>query len=296
MMHARAVQRLVGVVATLRGREDALDAWIAGALASARATWPGLERHDETFDDFLAEKVRALPEPDAYEALRTGDLYLAHACLACDAAAVEAFVSALFPRLDRQLARVRTPAAIADDVKSALREQLFFGRTSRAQAPLLAGYSGRGDLASWLRSIGLRMASRARHDVDRNVVLESNDGAILTPTEPELELLRRTYAPRLETALVEALGDLPERDRELLRQHYLDALSLEAVAALHGVHRATAARWLADARTSVLRGVEDTLRAEGPLTDSELESLLRSVAREIAPSLTRILAIPRPPH
>ena len=290
MIHARAIERLVGAVASLRGDEEALDAWIAGALASARATWPGLERHDDAFVEFLVDKVGALPEPDAYEALRTGDLYLVHACLARDPAAVEAFVAALFPRLQRQLARVRTPAAIAEDVESALREQLFFPRAARAQAPLLAGYSGRGDLASWLRSIGLRMASRARHEGDRNVALESNVGTAEAASEPEIELLRRTYAPRLETAMVEALGDLPDRDRELLRQHYIDALSLEAVAALHGVHRATAARWLADARSSVLRGVEDTLRAEGPLTDSELESLLRTVAREIAPSLTRILA------
>lgn len=292
MIHTRAVQRLVGVVPAT---EAVLDAWIAGVLASARATWPGLEAHDETFVDVLVEKVCALSEPEAYESLRTGDLYLAHACLSRDASAVEAFVATLFPRLDRQLARVRTPPAIADDVKSTLREQLFFPRASGA--PLLAGYSGRGDLASWLRSIGLRMASRARHEGDRNVAFDSSaGGAARLVAEPELELLRRTYAPRLETAMASALEDLPERDRMLLRQHYIDALSLEAVAALHGVHRATAARWLADARTSVLRGVEDTLRAEGPLTDSELESLLRSVAREIAPSLTRILAVPRPPH
>jgi RNA polymerase sigma-70 factor (ECF subfamily) len=93
--------------------------------------------------------------------------------------------------------------------------------------------------------------------------------------DPELAYLRSRYARELEGALSMALEGLSPRERNLLRQHYRDGLSLDAVARLYRVHRATAARWLADVRQAVLVRVRDTLRAGGALSDSELDSIVR---------------------
>jgi len=105
----------------------------------------------------------------------------------------------------------------------------------------------------------------------------------------ELEYVRTKYASRFREAFVPALEALSARQRNLLRQHYIDGVSLEALAGLYRVHRATAARWLADARQAVLSHVREGLRTQGALTDSELESLLRVAQTDFPTSISCIL-------
>ncbi len=57
---------------------------------------------------------------------------------------------------------------------------------------------------------------------------------------------------------------------------------------LYRVHRATVARWLADARESVLREVKRQPQARHGLTDSELESLLRMARSNFDLSVSRV--------
>jgi RNA polymerase sigma-70 factor (ECF subfamily) len=83
---------------------------------------------------------------------------------------------------------------------------------------------------------------------------------------------------------------LPSTDRGILRLHLLERLNIDEIAALHDVHRATAARWLTRIRHHIGEHTREALRARLRLDASELDSLLRAVDSRLDLSLSRILA------
>ena len=74
---------------------------------------------------------------------------------------------------------------------------------------------------------------------------------MLAALDPEQQLVRNKYGPLFETALRDAVGQLSSRDRNLLRLHYVSGISLDAVARMYHVHRATVVRWLAAIRDEI---------------------------------------------
>jgi len=263
-----------------------VDGWLGRAIAEARARFPEVAIDDDDFVRFLAGKAAALPDAGAAIAkLHTSDLFLALGCLGRDAAAIARFESIYAAPTERTLARA-APGEI-DDLWSLLREQLFFGREGRR--PLIGDYSGRGELVHWLRSIALRAALRTRERDDRHVDADAALGAVATAENPEIEYLRRRHAALFEEALRRALLELSPRERNLLRQHYLDGLNIDALGQLYRVHRATAARWVGAARESVLDAVKEALAAH--LSPSEVESFLRATKGEIELRISRVLKV-----
>jgi hypothetical protein len=85
-------------------------------------------------------------------------------------------------------------------------------------------------------------------------------------------------------------SDLDERN--VLRIHHLDGLSLEETAAACRIGRSTAARWLAKARESILRETHRLLSARLRLTKPEVLSMLRLVQSEFDVSIHRYLGGP----
>jgi len=75
----------------------------------------------------------------------------------------------------------------------------------------------------------------------------------------------------------------------VLRQHTLDGQSIDRLAALHGVHRATAARWIDAARGTVLAGTQRELIQRLGLNTSELASVIRLIQSQLELSLLRAL-------
>jgi RNA polymerase sigma-70 factor (ECF subfamily) len=67
-------------------------------------------------------------------------------------------------------------------------------------------------------------------------------------------------------------------------------LTVDILGRLHGVHRATAARWVEAARASVVRAVRRHLRGTLGLGASELDSIVGLVKSGLDVSLTRLLA------
>jgi RNA polymerase sigma-70 factor (ECF subfamily) len=96
---------------------------------------------------------------------------------------------------------------------------------------------------------------------------------------------------RLElTAAFEiGLATLAEEQRTLLSRHVLDGESIDVIAAALGVHRATAARQLAEARTALQRAAHAALRARLRLGKEELESFLRLADSQLEISVRRLL-------
>jgi RNA polymerase sigma-70 factor len=149
-------------------------------------------------------------------------------------------------------------------------------------------------LLAWTRvaasrtAIDLLRASQGGRSPD----VAAGDGMGQVDLGPEVQLLREVYREAFQAALADALGALEPRDRNLLRRHMVDRMTLEEIAGPYGVHPATIARRLASLRDQIGEAVRQRLaarhRAEGGSTS--LESLAHAIRSELHVSLTPLLA------
>jgi RNA polymerase sigma-70 factor (ECF subfamily) len=218
------------------------------------------------------------------------DVELARACARGDVAAIGRLQAEHGPAVGAALRHHGVPAHVVDEVLAEVWTGLLLGDAARA--PRIAGYVGRGSLRAWLRTIAVRTAlrhlrARGAHAGDDDLLASVADAR----PDPELALLRARYQPEVRAALAAALARVPRRVRTLLRQHHLDGLSIDRLAPLHRVHRATVARWLAHAHEQLLADVHTGLRARlGPcLGDDELDSLVRLVRSQVGSDLAAAL-------
>ncbi len=156
-------------------------------------------------------------------------------------------------------------------------------------APRIDGFSGRGPLGAWLRVVAVRAVVERRRRL--GLAPEDDDVADLAAPslDPELALLRRRYAAEFRAAFTAAIADLAAADRALLRQHHLDGVSLDFLARLHGLHRATVARRLAAIRAALFTAVRDRLLGELRIGGQTFDSILRLVQDELDWTIERYL-------
>jgi RNA polymerase sigma-70 factor, ECF subfamily len=266
-----------------------LGAALDEALAAARLAWPALEVPPEAFARYLA--ARLPPAADLGSATRSlyaADLYLACACDRGDTAAIAAFDARYMPEIDRALERLRVAPLIADDLKGGMREKLFFPKDG--DRSLLAGYSGRGEIGAWLRAVAVRAARKTLRPARATPAeREAEFGAGAPGADPELGYLRATFAAESTSALAEAIAELPVRDRNLLRQYYIDGLTVDQLGKLYRVHRATAARWVTDVRDALVKDVQRRLMRRLRLDENELKSVMRAARSQLDLSIQRLL-------
>ena len=93
--------------------------------------------------------------------------------------------------------------------------------------------------------------------------------------------MKETYRREFNASLERALDSLTARQRNLLRQQYIDGLSIDELGRLYGVHRATAARWAQAARLALIDATRQILDERLALTDSEFRSLVRLVISQL---------------
>jgi RNA polymerase sigma-70 factor (ECF subfamily) len=156
----------------------------------------------------------------------------------------------------------------------------------------IAGYSGRGDLRAYLRAVAVRQALRRLEREGGPPGAEKDEVLAMVPAagdSPELGLLVERCRDEVRAAFGLALTALSPRERTILRQHYADALTIDQLGRLHGVHRATCARWIEAARAGLLRRVRRHLRDALRLDDRELDSLIGLVRSRLDLSLSRLL-------
>lgn len=290
MANERCAALLLELLDSSRSAEVAavadLDALLVAQLADARAAWPTVHLDDDAYLEHLAEKLgdRATePAARVLQTLPAADLYLAAACTRGDAAALAAFREQLLPSLRQALGKLGAPAATIDEAEQRVLVMLFVADAGR---PQIAGYGGRGRLRSWLRSVGVRTARRlmgalhgADHDDDE---LEHLATAV---HDPELAVLRDRYREPVRTAFAAALAVLAERERNVLRQYHIDGLTIDQLAALYRVNRATAARWVVAARSAVLDGTRARLGDALGATTTTVDSIIRLIRSELDLSL-----------
>jgi len=178
----------------------------------------------------------------------------------------------------RTLRHFKLSSAELDDVRSVLLGELYVALPGGR--PRLERYSGVGALGGWLKVVATREALRWLRGHNREVSASDDTllGELEAPAEaPELASLKSKYSGQLSAAFKRAIGGLEARQRNLLRQHYLDELSLDDLGALYRVHRATAARWLADAKTALLERTRNDISETVGLQRFEIDSVMRLV-------------------
>ena len=270
---------------------EELSAKLSQILVAARAAWPGVELPNATVLQHLAERVAADTRPErALGRLHATDLYLACACAQGVPRAIAAFKEAYATEVATALIRLGNSAAFADEVMQQLLVRHLVpaeGRPAR-----IAEYAGRGALAAWVRVAATRLAIDLRRRDKRHAssppeaFFDLQDPAI----DPELGYLRSRYAAEFNTALRKSFDSLEPRERNVLRMHFVDGLSIDDIGALYRVHRATAARWIAGARRKMLSDTRARLSEQLTLTPSQFDSLMRLVRSELDVSLQRLVS------
>jgi RNA polymerase sigma-70 factor, ECF subfamily len=254
---------------------------VAGWIARGRAAFPGVAVDDAVVTAWLA--ARGADRDD----LPAEDVYLACACAAGrdPDAAIEVFAARHLPRLVPALRHAGLDDAAIAEVEQELVALLFVGDG----APHVATYAAKSDLHAWVKAIAVRLALRRRERDARHAGDDALVG-LAADADPRMEHLRRTAGVELRAAFATALAGLSAADRTLLRQHHLDGVSLDALAAAHRCHRATIARRLAAARQAVADATRADLLARVRVDPADLESLIRLVRSQLDASLRVHLA------
>lgn len=272
-----------------------LESALARVVAEAEGAWPALVVPTTTFLAYVAARLEAPVGPeDLPLSVRGGDLYIACACAGGSLQAIAALEARFFADIEGALARVGLRGG-TDDVKQTLRMKLFVG--DGVTPPQIAEYAGRGDLRGWLKVTAVRDALKiVRKDKGETLVEDDAlfDGAT-RESDPELGFMKQVYRDAFRSAFQEALDGLEDREKNLLRQHVVDGVAIDALGTLYGVHRATAARWLSRARENLLRRTREQFMARARVSRAECASILRMVQSNLDATIRRRLeATPEP--
>jgi RNA polymerase sigma-70 factor (ECF subfamily) len=268
---------LDGIVARACAKQDARIAMGTGDLAKTMregaTRWPGLGNDPHAFEAHV-QRVAALdPDLDAHGS----DLYLAFACSCGDVKALRYFDREFVARARGSICRINSAADFVDEAQQVLRARLL-----GPPEPRILRYAGKGPLLAWVRIAAVRTALDLARSTRRAADELVEEHLLADVGIGELET--RRYRGALEAAIRRVFAGLEARDRNLLRMHYVDGLSLERLGALYQVHRATAARWLAELRGRIVEGVEGDMRAGLKLTPSEFQSVFRVARSELEAS------------
>ncbi len=290
---------LLSKLGASRRRESAemteLEDMLRFQLETAHTQWPTVALDDNAYLEHLANKLKERatePLQQVLETLPAADLYLAAACAEGMSSAIETFRQAFLPDLRVSLAKVGIADSIIDETEQELMLTLFVPQSGEAQ---IAQYGGRGRLRSWLRSVGVRTARHLMGSLRAQGSDEEIEHLESEMRDPELELVRTRYGDQVRKAFAAALLGLAGRQRNILRQYYIDRLTIDQLAALYRVNRATAARWVIAARTAILDTTREKLKSELAMSNSEVDSLIRLVRSQLEISLRELEPVKNEP-
>ncbi len=189
--------------------------------------------------------------------------------------------------------------AMADDVAQSIWADLHGLKVREDGKPAgkLAYYSGAGSLGGWLRAVVGQLAID-QHRRQSRLVQTEEDGDLerlahdaddesnrLNPfhsaPDPEESLATDMASADVEKALGQALAELDDEDRLLMKLYYFDGLRLREAGAVLGVHEATASRRLTRIHGEVRERVESILMKEHGWTKTEATRSLAEVAAHL---------------
>jgi RNA polymerase sigma-70 factor (ECF subfamily) len=292
---APAFLRAVGAAASSWESLPELEATLAELHARGRAEWPRVELAAEAYADWLGHRAPARASLEALRALSSHELYLTCACASANAAALELFQARYLRPVVAHATRGDGTPAFSDEVTQVLSTHLFTPDEG-GRAPRIADYRGQGSLHAWLRLAAARLVMNLKRGlVHRTESMESAQHLPMTGPDPELGLLQAQHRDAFSRAFEHALSSLSVEQRNALRLHYLDGLTLEQVGRLLGMSKASVSRWLKDARTAILDEARRDLKSSLGVDSAEVDSLLDKLQSQWDVSVSRLLRAPTPP-
>ncbi|MBL4687566.1 MAG: sigma-70 family RNA polymerase sigma factor [Nannocystaceae bacterium] len=286
--------KLVAAFQSGSGRDHTLDGLAAAldeALRSARSAWTSIEASTDEFARAIGSAVAEQDDPLAgIAALRHGDLWLATAAAQGNKLAVEA-IEAILTSLRPTLARMGAARSTIDELLQRVSVHLLAG--SQDQPSRIRSYRGRGELRSWIKVVVVRDAVRAlRAERGQDTPADELEALMDPGGDPELEAMRSTYREAFRAAFSHALSELSPRDRNVLRYHLAEGLTIDDLAALYQVHRATTARWLARIREGLFVSTRTRLMQALDLGRDDVDSVIRMIQSCLDTSIVRHLEPP----
>jgi RNA polymerase sigma-70 factor (ECF subfamily) len=277
--------------------DSSLEPTLAALVEAAESAWPDVKLSRAAFLRFLAERFEA-GERDPVAALakvHAADLYVTCGCVEGDVRALAGFERRFLPPISSYLSRKDSLSGFTDDVKQALRTRLLL-RGDRL-LPRLASYNGRGPLGGWLRMVATRIAVDLRREAgarDGHRADGELASSLRAPTpDPELDYLKLRYRKELQAAIRSTLAALDARGANVLRLHFLDGMTIGAIATVYRVSWRSVHRWLTEARTRILTETRQLLAGRLRLSSTEIDSLMDLAGSQLEVSLHRLLDKPR---
>lgn len=230
-------------------------------------------------------EVRARWTDECTEA-GVAELVLAIACARGDNAAVAIFDREYLEVVPQAVAQMKLPQATIDDIRSMVRDKLLLADGERPARIL--EYAGRGRLRGLVQVSATRTALDRLRLEQREVELPARERA--APTDVALSLIKAQYRAAFSAGFTEAIAKATRRDRNLLRLHFLGGMTLEQLAQMYDVHRATIVRWLAAARETVFAATRKHVETELRAPAEELDEMFELVRSRVELSVERLLA------
>ncbi len=268
--------------------DRSIEALLEEHLSQGKMRWPDLDFDYEIYlrhvGTLLGNASIACPRKHL-DSLAASDVYLAAACLAGSEDAQQALLNETRPKLGRSLRKLGASPETCDEVEQRVFEMVLLG-----ERPQLLGYTGKGSLGGWIRTIAIRTCRRTL-GLERQHAGEARDlDGLASPNEDvEIGYLKERYREQFRDAFLGAASELSERQRNILRQQHRDGLSIDALAQLYKVHRATAARWAASARLALLDGTKNRLRHAIGVDTQDFKSILRLVQSQLDVGIDTLL-------
>lgn len=263
--------------------EHSLEQIADEALAAAVERYAGLAVERLGFVDYLQRRIAE--GLDAEAARRHGaELVLGHVCETDKDWAARLLELHHMPTVPRAVLHMKLPPTALDEIRQVVRERLLLG-----DPPRLTVAVGGGTLDGLIKVMSVRLALNWLRDHAGNDEVV-NDEREDPAADPAVAHMKRRYRSEIKEAFEAAAASLDARDRALLRFQFVEGLSIDQVAAVYGIHRATAARRLLRARDQLGVEARRFLVQRVRLSKDEMLSLAELVESQIDLSLSRVLA------
>ncbi|MBL8949347.1 MAG: sigma-70 family RNA polymerase sigma factor [Myxococcaceae bacterium] len=244
-------------------------------------------------DAALLARVRETLARDPRAKLHLHDLLLAEGCARGDARALAELERVVMPKVKQAISRVDASAAFVDEALQAVRSRLL--TREGGGEPRVRQYTGEGPLVNWARVASMRIALNVKRAHRGGSDEPSGDlDEPLPSASPELALMRANLAGKFKTALQDALATLTPADRNLLRLHFVDGLSLDELGAMVGAHKSTMSRRLAKLQETLVDESRAALQRRWGIRSRELSSVMKLFSQRVELSVRGALG-PREP-
>jgi RNA polymerase sigma-70 factor (ECF subfamily) len=280
-----AVAAVSAEAAASLGEPATAERTLQGLVTEAAAAWPGVAVEAREVVALLARKLTG-DDPISPTPAAVTELHLALACARGDNAAVAAFDRAYLEVVPQALAGMKLPKATVEDVRSMVRDKLLLADGDRP--PRILDYAGRGRLRGLVQVSATRTAIDRIRLEDKEAELPARD--LAASADVAMSLIKAQYRAAFAEGFSRAVESASRRDRNLLRLHFLGGVTLEQLAQMYNVHRATVVRWIAAARDAVFAATREHVATAIAAPSDELDEMFDLVMSRVELSVERLLA------